>query len=97
MKHTWKPTITGILDIFGGIAFLGYLIAASVGYNSWLALVWLPLAIPPLVAGFCALRRRIWWLALAGSIFLAIPLGLVSVILIALSKEEFKQTQKVSL
>jgi uncharacterized membrane protein len=37
-----------------------------------------------------SLRRRIWWLALAGSI-LAPALGLVSLILIALSKEEFTQ------
>ena len=94
MKRTWKPTVGGIIDIAVGVLTVGYLIAASVGYKSLLPFVFLPFAIPPLVGGVCALRRRVWWLALAGSI-LAFPLGLVSLILIALSKEEFKRISEM--
>jgi hypothetical protein len=51
------------------------------------------LAILSLVGGIFALQRKMWGLALAGSIgaFLtAIILGIPAIILIALSKKEFK-------
>ena len=77
MRKTWKPTVAGILDVISSVGFLGYIIAAYFGYEdkSFLAFTWLPLTIPALVGGICALRRRIWWLALAGSVLSLPPLN----------------------
>jgi hypothetical protein len=90
MNRTWKPTVAGIINIAIGVIVIGYLIASSIGYNSLYGLVFLPLAIPPLVSGICALLRKVWWLALVGS-FLSFPPGLISFILIILSYQEFKR------
>ena len=89
MTKTWKPIVAGILELILCLVGVGYLIAASVGYKSLLALVWLPLAILPLVGGVCALRRRMWWVAFIVSV-LSFPFGLPAIILLALSKQEFK-------
>lgn len=89
MKRTWKPTVAGILDIILGVGLLGGLIAEYFEYESLLVFVWLPLVILPLVGSVYALRRRIWWRALVGSILALPPIDLVPFILIVLSKEEF--------
>ncbi len=94
MKRTWKPTVAGIIDVTVGLLGIGFLIVASIWYKSVLPLVLLPFSIPPLVGGVCALRRRVWWLTLVGSI-LVFPIGIVSLILIALSKEEFKRATEM--
>ena len=89
MKRTWKPTVAGIINLVVASIAIGYLIAAAIGYGSWYSFAFLPLCVPPLAGGICALRRKVWWLALVGSFFGLFPVGLVSIILIALSKEEF--------
>jgi len=46
-----------------------------------------------IVGGLYAMQRKIWWLALAGSIAALFPfwfLGLAPLILIALSRDEFE-------
>ena len=48
----------------------------------------------PLIGGIYAIQRKSWGLALAGSIvaiLLVAPIGIISTILVALSKNEFKK------
>ena len=48
----------------------------------------------PLIGGIYAIQRKSWGLALAGSIVAilsAAPLGIVSTVLVALSKDEFEK------
>jgi hypothetical protein len=60
---------------------------------SILAIPFMALSILAIVGGVFALSRRIWGLALAGSIgalFCSTVLGVVAIIFIALSKDEFE-------
>jgi len=78
MQETWKPTVGGILAIIGGAIemIFGIVIAAvgSIGWffgMPWFSAIGAPLivfGIIAIVGGIYALRRRIWGLALAGSI-----------------------------
>ncbi len=90
MKRTWKPTVAGIINIATAVFTLGYVVAASIGYNSLNPFLFLPFAIPPLIGGICAIRRRAWVVSLVCS-FLSSPPGLVSLVLLILSQEEFKK------
>jgi hypothetical protein len=79
MQKTWKPTTAGILAIVAGafevifgivIAVFGGIGGGLVGMG-WLGAIGAPVIILGIVAimgGIYALRRRIWGLALAGSI-----------------------------
>jgi hypothetical protein len=75
-RKTWKPTAAGILCLITGVI------------DVLLALVFLPNAVfgaLSIVGGIYALRRRIWGLALAGSIcaFIgSVILGIVIVLLL---------------
>jgi len=103
-SQTGMPIAAGILSIIAGVLglILGLIVAAVLEAIGWfvgfvgLGIVIVPLIIFPVIAivgGVFALRRRIWGLALAGSIFAFICvwfLGLPAIILIALSKKEFK-------
>ena len=60
-----------------------------------LAIPFVALSILSIVGGVFALRRRIWGLALAGSIgaiFCSTVLGVVAIIFTVLSKDEFEQS-----
>ncbi len=65
----------------------------------WVALLAIPfmaLSILAIVGGVFALHRRIWGLALAGSIgalFCSTVLGVVAIIFTVLSKDEFEQSK----
>ena len=51
----------------------------------------------PLIGGIYAIQRKSWGLALAGSIvaiLLAAPLGIISTVLVALSKNEFEKYER---
>ena len=51
----------------------------------------------PLIGGIYAIQRKAWGLALAGSIVAilpAVPLGIISTILVALSKDEFEKYER---
>ena len=106
MAKTWKPTIGGILNIIAGVITLisGIMLTLAAGGNPMLALIpgavldavtglLIALGIVAILGGVCALRRKIWGLALAGSlcsfIFL-FPLGIPAIVFIALGKGEFK-------
>ncbi len=105
---TWMPTAAGILDIVAGclglfVALLLVFLAAAGPIvpdippyvSSVLGALTVPMAILGILAivgGIYALKRKIWGLALAGSIaafFCSWILGLLAVIFIAVSKKEF--------
>lgn len=79
MEKTWKPTVAGILTIIAGviviipgIAGALFLDFTSVGYSNVIGvagLIIILVGIIIIVGGIYALRRRIWRLALVGSIF----------------------------
>ncbi len=89
--------IAGITLTALGTACLGPLTGFTVAGFIWFEVIGTPLIIIGIVAivgGIFALRRRIWGLALAGAICALFPppiiaLGLLSIIFLALSKEEF--------
>ena len=108
MERTWKPTVAGILCIIAGtinvifcivVVVFGSIIGAFFGFE----VVWgwstfaIPLIISGIIAivgGIYALRRKVWGLALAGSICALIGpwaiLGLLAIIFVSLGKREFK-------
>jgi hypothetical protein len=108
MNKTWKPVTAGILDIIAGAAGLilgfGFMIGgALVGFvtqlpmwlNTLIPLVSIPLIILGLIdiaGGICALVRKVWGLALVGSITTLITspvIGIIALVLTAISKKEF--------
>jgi hypothetical protein len=105
MEKTWKPTVAGILAIIAGAlqVIFGMIFAIGVGFTAaiigmgWLSAIFAPLIIFGIIAivgGIYALLRKIWGLALAGSICALIGpwfiLGLLAIIFVALGKGEFK-------
>jgi hypothetical protein len=105
MEKTWKPTVAGILALIAGIIELitGTVFATGLGFwgglfgMGWLSAIFAPLIIFGIIAivgGIFALKRRIWGLALAGSIFALIGpwfiLGILAIIFVALGKREFE-------
>ena len=121
MEKTWKPQISGILSIIGGVialfgslAMLIAILAVGITGNwardwgfGWLpfnifSILWaigIPMFVCGIVAitgGICALQRKAWGMALAGSIAAFFPawiLGLGSVIFIATSRDEFEKRE----
>jgi hypothetical protein len=113
MKKTWKPTTSGILSIIAGfvgviagivVAVLGEIIPMlhpmpeiGVALNL-IATIMILLGIVAIVGGIYAIRRKIWWLALAGSICAVICawplgtwiLGIPAIIFAAMGKSEFR-------
>ena len=108
MERTWRPKTAGILSIVAGLTIsissmllIGYGMIAMLDIASgdywgfWLFHVgWLSIIIGiiAVVGGIFSLIRRIWWIALAGSICAIIcffPLGIPSIIFIVKSKGEF--------
>ncbi len=105
MEKTWKPTGAGILAIIAGAiqVIFGTIFATVAGFvgafigMGWLGAIGAPLIIFGVIAivgGIYALRRRVWGLALAGSICALIGpwfiLGILAIIFVALGKREFE-------
>jgi hypothetical protein len=105
MEKTWKPTAAGILSIIGGVInFIWGLVFAVLGGMTfgvfgmgWLGAIGAPAIICGIIAivgGIYALKRRIWGLALAGSICAIIGpggiFGILATIFVALGKGEFE-------
>jgi hypothetical protein len=89
VEKTWKPTAAGIICIIAGsICIIPIVIFASVtGLWGAALLISVPLVIAgivPIVGGICALTRRIWGLALAGSILALIGTAISFVVSLAL-------------
>ncbi|MBC8273859.1 MAG: hypothetical protein H8E40_02665 [Chloroflexi bacterium] len=108
-KKTWMPMTAGILAIVsGGFGLIGALAFIFVGgvmrfvpdVPPFLWPIFTALAVPfaivailAIVGGIYALRRKIWGLALAGSIaafFSSWVLGIAAIVFTALSKNEFE-------
>jgi len=105
---TWKPTAAGILCIIAGaigviagiaVAMIGSIAGAFLFFffgMSWLGAIGAPLIILGIIAivgGVYALKRRVWGLALAGSICALVGgglLGILAIIFVSLGKGEFK-------
>ncbi len=110
-NKTWMPLTAGILDIICGawgiffsiiLILLGRVILALVQVPPAVAPIFMAMAIPfgvlsilAIVGGVFALRRKVWGLALAGSIAsLFSPyffiLAIASIVMTAFSKNEFE-------
>jgi len=108
-KKTWMPTTAGILDIVAGsfglifslmFVFMGGILRAVPDVPPFMGPVFMGMAGPfiilsilAIVGGIYALQRKIWGLALAGSIaafFPSWPLGAAAIVFTALSKNEFE-------
>jgi len=94
MERTWKPTAAGILCIIAGA--IGMI--PSIVMALYLSLALDPLlratgalvavvGIMPIVGGIYALKRRIWGLALAGSIFALIAPVIPTALLLTVASE----------
>lgn len=105
MENTWKPTTAGILAVIAGAiqVIFGTLCATGVSFLAgiiglgWLSVICTPLIVFGVIAisgGICALTRRIWGLALTGSIFALIGpwfmFGVLAIIFVSLGKREFE-------
>ena len=101
MKKTWKPVAAGVLDIICGcftligFYFFYYIFSSAgiMGDAGWtVAIIPTIAGIVAIVGGIYAMQRKIWGLALTGSIASLLPfwfLGIASLILIVLSRDEF--------
>ena len=105
MKEVSLPKNAGIIEMicsplvfftllytYYGLSYEGYY---EVVEGSWLLIVisiMAIIAILPIVGGIYALRRKKWWLALAGSIVSLVffVLGILAFIFILYSKDEFE-------
>jgi hypothetical protein len=103
MMRTWKPIVAGALSIIAGIIGIGGGAIVSLGGDfvgdSGGILGFEPFGVPTIIlgvvaiiGGIFALRRRVWWLAVTGTIF-ALPcmpvLGTLAVIFVTLADQEF--------
>jgi len=88
---TKKPTAAGILSILAGVTELIMGISLTLAEGGPFGL-FVASGIIAVVGGVCALRRKKWGLALAGAIcsLVAFPFGIPAIILVALSRGEFK-------
>ena len=107
MEKTWKPPTAGILSIIAGVfGLIGAIVVGLIGgtigglelipgVGMLLAAIEIPLiiiAIIAIVGGIYALKRRIWGLALAGTICSLLCiwlLGIPAIIFVILGKSEF--------
>jgi hypothetical protein len=104
MERTWKPTTAGVLCIIAGAisVIIGIVIAAVGGIGwffgiPWISAIGAPIIVVGIIAivgGSYALKRRVWGLALAGSICALIGpwviLGILAIIFVSLGKGEFE-------
>ena len=103
VERTWRPTTAGILSIVAGaigliigivVAALGEMVGALLGFFGFGAFgaPIIVFGIISIVGGIFTIKRRIWGLALAGSIFALICvffLGIPAIIFVAQAKKEF--------
>jgi RNA polymerase subunit RPABC4/transcription elongation factor Spt4 len=91
VEQTWKPTIAGALTISAGaigLAFGSVFVTQSPLFV--VGLVAIIISTVALAGGVCAATRRVWDLALAGSICsIWCWLGIPAIVFVALSKQEF--------
>ncbi len=107
METAWKSKAVGIFDIVAGAfaLFLGFVVGASLlrlttpppalGISLSMILVFLTiLGVMAVAGGIFALRSKVWWLALAGSISASIcmpPLGVPATLIVLFSRKTPKR------
>jgi hypothetical protein len=96
---TWKPIAAGILSIISGTFMVWYRSSELISIGS--SPVGIVLGLIAISGGIFAIKRKVWVLALAGAICAIVPphpwgyliwtpvLGIMAVVLVALSKSEF--------
>jgi len=101
---TWKPPAAGILSIISGAFIVWYRTSELISVGS--SPVGIMLGLIAIAGGILAIRRKVWGLALAGAICAIVPphpwgyliwtpaLGILAVVLVALSKNEFGRGSK---
>ena len=101
---TWKPPTAGILIIISGAFIVWYRTSELISVGS--SPVGIMLGLIAIAGGILAIRRKVWGLALAGAICAIVPphpwgyliwtpaLGILAVVLVALSKNEFGRGSK---
>ncbi len=105
MEKTWKPIAAGVLAIVGGsfnilvaLSLAMFMpVAASFprAFSSvgFIGALFLGTGVVALIGGISAIRRKRWGLSLAGAICAIAPpsflLGILSTVLIAMSRDEF--------
>lgn len=90
---TKRPISAGILSIIAGlIAIIIGVIVGGLGDLGEIIAVFWPLGVVAIVGGIFAVSRRLWGLSLAGAIcsLVIFPLGIPAIILISMSRREFK-------
>ena len=111
VEKNWASTAGGVLSIIAGVIHLCERLAIGILFDRFapelpnlpFASIWIivvPLLIPAIISivgGIFAIRKRIWGLALAGSICaISAPIsgfiGVAATVLIAISKKEFDCT-----
>ncbi len=111
MQHTWKPVVGGILAVIAGslnvLMMLAFMLFMAFPADQWgffpmllnigmAAVLLIVFGVVAIAGGVCALRRRAWGFALAGSIVAIFSvgglLGVVATVLVALSRGEFGRT-----
>jgi uncharacterized membrane protein HdeD (DUF308 family) len=105
-KKTWLSTTAGVLDIIDGcfslLVVVGLIVAIAFVSDEAdtlailvpIAVVFAVKAILAIAGGMCALQRRSWGMAVIGAIAACLPfslLGIVALILTAVSRDQFKQ------
>jgi hypothetical protein len=101
MEKTWKPTVGGILAIISGVSgiIMGLIVVAIgipyfVVLGGAMAAPSIVFGIIAIIGGIYALQRKIWGLAIAGSICALFSpagiLGIPAIIFVSLGKNEFK-------
>ena len=112
MTKTWKPIVAGILSIISGaVAVLtgigalarGEFVQRMMWHWGWgvVGTVALVLGIVAIVGGIFSIQRKVWGLALAGAICALFPphvcvLGILAIIFVALSRNEFASSSNKS-
>ena len=89
--QTWKPTAAGTLTISAGVLNLIVgIVLVAISPLFMMGLLAIMIGVVAVAGGVCALKRRVWGLALAGSVCSVFCwLGIPAIIFIALSKQEF--------
>jgi hypothetical protein len=106
VEETWKPTTAGTLNIIAGcFGIAGGIYIANLNGIEWnfhpivIAIIGvigvsrIALGVISLIGGIMARKRRLWEIALAGSItaiLCAPPLGIISTVFVSLGKKEFE-------
>ncbi|MBN1375010.1 MAG: hypothetical protein JXA01_02520 [Dehalococcoidia bacterium] len=109
MERPWRPLTAGILDMVAGVGMLfvcfwlvlaGGIVTLASDVPQWVPTLLFGLAVPftllailSVIGGIFSVQRKLWGLALAGSIaafFCCFILGIVALILVSISRSEFK-------